>query len=60
MSQDDSGKSDLPLSGLFLCISAVMAAIGLLLVAFSSIEDTKQPSARVFVPATLSQTTLPK
>ncbi len=60
MSHHETGKSELPISGLFLCISAAMAAIGLLFVAAHSIEETKQQTAKVFVPATVSQTTLPK
>lgn len=59
MSHDESGKSDLSVTGLCLCISAAMVAIGLLLVAAHNIEETKQ-TAKVFVPATLSQSTLSK
>lgn len=58
MSHHESGKSDLSVTGLFLCISAAMVAIGLLLAAHN-IEETKQ-TAKVFVPATLFQSTLPK
>jgi hypothetical protein len=55
MSHDVSRKSELPISGLFLCLVAAMAAIGLLLVA-NNIEEPKQ-TAKVFVPVALSQTT---
>lgn len=59
MSHDDSGKSDVSVAGALLCIIAAMAAIGLFLMASHSIEEPKQ-TAKVFVPATLSQTTAPK
>lgn len=59
MSHHESGKSDLSIGGLFVCISAAMTAIGLFLMAAHSIEEPTQ-TAKVFVPATLSQSTLPK
>ncbi len=59
MSHHEPGKSDLSVTGLFFCISAAMVAISLLLVAAHSIEETTQ-TAKVFVPATLSQSTQTK
>ncbi|MEK1931933.1 MAG: hypothetical protein AAAC47_19560 [Pararhizobium sp.] len=59
MPHDYPRKSDPSVAGLLLCIIAAMAAIGLFLAAAHSIEEAKQ-TARVFVPATLSQTTAPK
>ena len=52
-------RSQPSIAPLFLCISAAMAAISLLLVASYGIEEAKQ-TAKVFVPATVSQSTLPK
>lgn len=58
MFHDDSGKSDLSIAGLLPGLIAAITAIGLLLMASDGIEQPKQ-TAKVFVPAALSQATAP-